>query len=379
VNRPLPRNPLLAAQGTYPFVRLNQARDAAAARGVAVIDFGVGEPREVTPAFINDALVAALRAEPVSTYPLAVGVPELRAAVAGWVGRRFGAALDPDTEVVPTLGSKEVIFNLAQVLVEPERDLVAVTTPGYPVAARGAAFAGADVVALPLLADHGGLPDLDAVPWERLALLWINSPGNPTGAVAPLDWLEEAAARCREHGVVLASDEAYCELYFGDPPPSALQLRDRSGVLALHTLSKRSSMPGHRSGFVAGDPELIAALKRFRPSVGTAPQRFVQLASVAAWEDEDHVTEARERYRAKRAALLPALEEVGLRDAGGDATFFLWLDAGPDADALAARWLEAGVVVAPGSFFGAPGYLRVALVPPPEACARAAEIIRGLG
>jgi aspartate/methionine/tyrosine aminotransferase len=207
VSRALPRNPLLAAQGTYPFVRLNQARDAAAARGVQVIDFGVGEPREVTPAFINDALVEALRAEPVSTYPLAAGVPQLRAAVARWVGRRFGVALDPDAEVVPTLGSKEVIFNLAQVLVEPgERDLVAVTTPGYPVAARGAAFAGADVVALPLLADRGWLPDLDAVPWERLALLWVNSPANPTGAVAPLPWLEEAAARCREHGVVLASD-----------------------------------------------------------------------------------------------------------------------------------------------------------------------------
>ena len=148
---------------------------------------------------------------------------------------------------------------------------------------------------------------------------------------------------------MLASDEAYSELYFaGEPPRSALQVADRSHVAVFNTLSKRSSMPGYRSGFVAGDPEIVAALKKYRPNVGVAPLEFVQRAAVAAWGDEAHVDEVRERYRAKREALLPALEALGLRDAGGDATFFLWLDAGPDADALAARWLEAGVVVAPG-------------------------------
>jgi len=178
---------------------------------------------------------------------------------------------------------------------------------------------------------------------------------------------------------VLASDEAYSELYFaGEPPQSALQLADRSHVAVFNTLSKRSSMPGYRSGFVAGDPEIVAALKKYRPNVGVAPLEFVQRAAVAAWNDEAHVTAVRERYRVKREALLPALQAVGLRDAGGDATFFLWMDAGPEADALAARWLEAGVVVAPGSFFGAPNYLRIALVPTPEDCAHAAEIIRGL-
>ena len=155
---------------------------------------------------------------------------------------------------------------------------------------------------------------------------------------------------------MLASDEAYSELYFaGEPPISALQVADRSHLAVFNTLSKRSSMPGYRSGFVAGDPEIVAALKKYRPNVGVAPLEFVQRAAVAAWGDEAHVDEVRARYRAKREALLPALEALGLRDAGGDATFFLWLDAGPDADALAARWLEAGVVVAPGSFFGAPG------------------------
>ena len=199
------------------------------------------------------------------------------------------------------------------------------------------------------------------------------------GAGAGLAFYEEAAALAREHGFVLASDEAYSELYFaGEPPASALQVRDLSHVAVFNTLSKRSSMPGYRSGFVAGDPEIVAALKKYRPNVGVAPLEMVQRAAVVAWGDETHVDQVRERYRAKRSALLPALEALGLRDAGGDATFFLWLDAGPDADALAARWLEAGVVVAPGSFFGAPGYLRLALVPPPEACARAADIVRAL-
>ena len=181
---------------------------------------------------------------------------------------------------------------------------------------------------------------------------------------------------------MLASDEAYCELYFGDPPPSALQLADRSGVLAFHTLSKRSSMVGHRSGFVAGDADLIDLLRRFRPSVGTAPQAFVQRASIAAWGDEAHVEDARARYAAKRAVLLPALQEAGLELVGGDASFFLWLRV-PDGDdqALASRWLEHGVVAAPGSYLGpgGEGHLRVALVPTVEACERAAAVVASLG
>nr|MBA2636670.1 aminotransferase class I/II-fold pyridoxal phosphate-dependent enzyme [Solirubrobacterales bacterium] len=318
--------------------------------------------------------------------PLAAGLGELRAAAARWVGRRFGAALDPDTEVVPTLGSKEAIFSLAQIVVNRAsgRDVVVVPTPGYPVAARGAAFAGAEVLEAVLDPARGWLPDPDALPWDRVALVWLTSPGNPTGAVAPPALMDELAARCRAHGAVLASDEAYCELWFGDRAPhSALELADRTGVLAFHTLSKRSSMPGYRSGFVAGDPELVAALKRFRPSVGTAPQTFVQRASVAAWDHDDHVAQARARYAAKREVLLPALLDLGLEDVGGDASFFLWLRvaAGDDDDeAFAARLLtEVGIVVAPGSYLGTggSGHVRVALVPNLEACARAAELLAG--
>jgi len=369
-------SPTLAGLRTYPFVRLTEAKRELAARGVPVLDFGVGEPREETPPFIREALAAALA--PRSTYPLAEGLPELREAIARWCATRFGARIDPDTQVIPTLGAKEAIFHLAQVLAG---ELVVVTTPGYPVAARGAAFAGREVVELPLRAEAGFLPDLDAVgaeTWERTAILWLNYPNNPTAATAPRALYEQAAGLARRHGFVLASDEAYSELSFGpEPPASALELADLGHVCVLNTLSKRSSMPGYRSGFVAGDPDLIAALKRYRPNVGVAPPEFVQRAAAAAWSDEGHVEAMREGYRAKREVLLPALEAAGLRHVGGDATFFLWL---ADAEAPAGRLLERGVVLAPGSFFGpaGAGYARLALVPELADCERAAEVIAAL-
>ena len=374
----MPVNPVLAGLASYPFVRLREAKLAAIARGIDVIDFGAGEPREPTPAFIREALVDALRAEPISTYPVNEGLPELRSAIAGWTRRRFGAALDPDREIVPTLGSKEAIFGLAQVVCAPG-DRVAVTSPGYPVPERGALFAGCEVLDVPLDPARGWHPDLSSVDWTGVSLLWLNFPGNPTAATATLALYEEVSALARAHGFVVACDEAYSELWFaGDAPVSALQVADRTNVLALNTLSKRSSMPGYRSGFVAGDPELIAALKRYRPNVGTAPQEFVQRAAVAAWGDEDHVVEVRERYRAKRDALLPALLAAGLRPSGGDASFFLWLRVpdGEDAEAYAMRLLdERGIVVTPGPYFGpgGAGHVRVALVPTVEDCARAAQ------
>jgi succinyldiaminopimelate transaminase len=372
-------SPTLEALRVYPFVRLTQAKNERLARGEQVVDFGIGEPREETPAFIRAALAEAI--EPLSTYPSADGLPELREAITAWAGRRFGAALDPATEVVPTLGSKEAIFHLAQV-VGPGR--VAIPAPGYPVPERGALFAGREVVEAPLLAERGFLPDLDALPLGELGLLWLNYPNNPTAATVTLEFLERAAALAREHDFVLASDEAYSEIYFGpDPPVSALSLADRTNVVALNTLSKRSSMPGYRSGFVAGDPEIVAALKRYRPNVGVAPQEFVQRAAAAAWRDEEHVDAVREVYRAKRDVVLPAFEALGMRHAGGDASFFLWLslpDGAASSEAFATGLLDRGVLVAPGAYFGpaGEGYVRVALVPALADCRRAAELLAGV-
>jgi succinyldiaminopimelate transaminase len=375
-------SPVLAATGTYPFVRLEEAKRRLAAEGVELIDFGKGDPREETDPLIRRALVESI--EPLSSYPLAEGLPELREAAAGWCGRRFGVEVDPETEVIPTYGSKEAIFHLAQVLLDRDSDkaLVLSTEPGYPVYDRGALFAGADVERLPLFEENGFLPDLDGIDeetWSRTAILWINYPNNPTGAVAPLEFLERLAALAAEHDFLLAADEAYTELWFDEPPHSALEATDRSRVAVFQTLSKRSSMTGYRSGFVAGPPELIAALRQYRPTVGTAPQEFVQRASVVAWNDEEHVERTREIYRRKREVLLPALARKGIRVAGSEATMYLWLEVpvGESSEELAARLLEQGLIVSPGTFFGpsGEGYWRLALVPTEAECERAAEIL----
>ena len=378
----MPLSPVLARQTAYPFVRLAEAAREIEARGVEVLDFGTGDPREPTDARIQEALRAGVVER--MGYPQATGLPELRAAIAGWAARRFGAALDPETEIIPTLGSKEAIFSFAGVVLDPARgkDTVAFTEPGYPVYERGAIFAGARTLELPLREENGFLPDLDAVPadeWNRVALLWVNYPNNPTAAVAPSGFYEHAAELARAHDLVLASDEAYSELWFEQEPRSALELPDRTNVAVFNTLSKRSSMTGYRSGFVAGDERLIAALKAFRPTVGTAPQEFVQRASVVAWGDEEHVAAARERYARKRAMFLELFRRKHVRVAGDAATMYLWIAVPPgeSSEQFAERLLEHGVVVAPGSYLGpsGEGYARLALVPTEEECERAVGIL----
>ena len=375
-------SPVLTATGTYPFVRLEEAKRRLAAEGVELIDFGKGDPREETDPLIRRALVESV--EPLSSYPLAEGLPELREAAAAWCERRFGVELDPESEVIPTYGSKEAIFHLAQVVIDraSEKNLVLSTEPGYPVYDRGALFAGAEVEQLPLLEANEFLPDLDAIDegtWSRTAIFWINYPNNPTGAVAPLAFLEGLGSLAAEHDFLLAADEAYTELLFDEPPHSALEASDRSRVAVFQTLSKRSSMTGYRSGFVAGSTELISALRQYRPTVGTAPQEFVQRASVVAWNDEEHVERTREIYRRKRDVLLPALRGRGIRLAGSAATMYLWLEVpdGEGSEELAERLLEHGLIVSPGTFFGSSGegYWRLALVPTEAECERAAEIL----
>ena len=370
-------NPVLSELAQYPFARLDDWKAEAASRGVELIDFGMGDPREVTPAFIREAMIASV--EPVSSYPRATGLPELRTAVAGWIARRFGVTVET-AEIVPTLGSKEAIFSFAQIALGDKR-VVAIPEPAYPVYERGALFAGGSIARVPLSEANGWLPDLDSFSaWDDIAMFWVCYPNNPTGAVAPISFYEELAARAREHGFLVCSDEAYSELWFDEPPASALQVDDRANVVVFNTLSKRSSMTGYRSGFVCAPVEIADALRSFRPTVGTAPQEFVQRASIAAWSDEQHVDAVRDLYRRKRETVLPAFEDAGLRLAGSDATFYLWLDCGGPSIPFAQRLLEQGIVVAPGAFFGdaGEGYVRAALVPTQEECERAAAIIRSV-
>ncbi len=378
-------SPVLRRQATYPFVRLEEAKRRISARGIEILDFGVGDPRGQPEPFIREALIEGLAES--GGYPLAQGIPELRSAVANWCHRRFGAEVDPEAEVIPTLGSKEAIFSFAQVVVDPPggKDVVIVTEPGYPVPERGALFAGARVERLALREENGFLPDVDALPeelWPRVALFWLNYPNNPTGATSPAALYVRLAELAREHGFVLASDEAYSELWFDEPPASALELGDMTNIAVFNTLSKRSSMTGYRCGFVVADRPILDALRAFRPTVGTAPQVFVQRAAVAAWNDEEHVERTRARYRAKRAIFLELFARIGLRVAGSRATMYLWAEvpAGETSESFAERVLERGVVVAPGSYLGpsGEGYVRLALVPGEEQCRRAATIFEEL-
>ncbi len=369
-------NPVLAEMAAYPFTRLEDERRRLLADGVEVVDFGKGDPNEPTDPMIRQALVEALPER--APYPLAQGLPELREAAATWLERRFGVPVDPEKEILPTYGSKEAIFSFAQVVATSGR-VVAFGEPAYPVYERGALFAGAEVQTLPLRRENGFLPDLEALD-DDVALVWVNYPHNPTGAVAPRGFYDELVEAAERHDFVVGSDEAYTELWFDEPPPSALQAADRSRIVVFQTLSKRSSMTGYRSGFVAGPQEIVAALKAYRPTVGTAPQEFVQRASVAAWSDERHVEETRARYRAKREVLIPATESRGWEIVASEATMYLWvaIPTGEPAEAVATRLLEHGLVVSPGTFFGpsGEGYVRFALVPTLEECTRAAEILK---
>jgi acetylornithine aminotransferase len=378
-------NPILTGMRPYPFLALDEARKRALAAGRSLIDFSVGEPHEPTDAAIRQALVDAV--EERSSYPKAEGLPELKEAIAAWCERRYGVAPDPQTEVVPTFGSKEALFSLPFIAMDPggRRDTVLVTEPGYPIPERAAMLAGAHVVRVPLRESNGFLPDFDAIPaptWERVSIVCVNYPNNPTAAVAPLSFYEDLAVRAERHGFLIASDEAYSEIYFREAPASAMQVADRRRIAVLNTQSKRSSMTGYRTGFVVGPPELIRGYKLWRPLAGVAIPEFIQRATIRALASEDHVERMRGVYAAKRELFLEFFEGRGIRVAGSEATFYLWCqvpDGQTSAD-FATRLLDRGVVVAPGSFFGeaGEGYFRLALVPTLEECQRALEVLEGV-
>jgi succinyldiaminopimelate transaminase len=328
---------------------------------------------ERTPAFIREMLRQSV--PEVSSYPSVAGVQELREACAGWLERRFGVRLDPQNEILPLNGTKEGVFLLAFAVVNRDaaKRTVVIPTPAYPVYEPAAKFAGADVHMVPLRSEDGWRFRPERVPdsvWERTALLWLNYPHNPTGATLPRETLDQVTALARRHGFWVASDEAYADIYFGEPPGSMLAT-GLENVLTFHTLSKRSAMTGYRSGFMAGDPRLMHALYRFRPNVGVATPEFVQRAAIAAWNDDAHAADQRALYAAKRALVAGAFKRYGWTVEATDATFYLWVRApGGDDWAWVESLMKKGVVATPGSFMGqgGEGYVRWALVPTLEQC-----------
>jgi LL-diaminopimelate aminotransferase len=372
---PLLLNPILAHQGAYPLLRLDERRRALEGTGAELFDFGTGDPREPTDEKIRQALIDGVPKS--SRYPTTSGKRELREAFCHWMERRHGVTLDPENEVLPATGSKEAIFHAPLAFLHHSHDRrgVAYGTPGYPVYERGALFAGGEALPAELNGENGFLLPPEAVDPERTRILWINYPHNPTGATASYEYLERVAGFCREHDILLLSDECYNDVYSGEPPPSILEVT-KERTLAFCSLSKRSGMTGYRSAMMAGDPELISALGKLRPSIGVATQSFVQDAAIAAWSDDAHVEKRRRIFGEKRDLFTAFFERAGLDYLRTDASFYLWVVV-PDGDdeAYALRLMEEGIVVAPGSSFGpgGEGYVRVALVPDLEQCLRAID------
>ncbi len=390
-------NPLLDRLYPYPFERL--ARLNAGATPPADrphIALSIGEPRHAPPAFVGAALTAAL--DRLAVYPKAAGLPELRAACAGWLERRFAlgaGAVDPATMVIPVNGTREGLFSFVQAVLDPAAGgLVLMPNPFYQIYEGAALLAGATPHYLDTTAATGFLPDLDAVPaetWRQCRILFICSPGNPTGAVMDEAYLLRVLELAARHDFVVASDECYADIYLDEdaPPPGLLGACLRASnprferCAVFHSLSKRSSVPGLRSGFVAGDPRIMDGFRLYRTYHGCAVPEMVQLASVPAWSDDAHAAANRRLYQQKFAAVVPILAEV-MPVSRPDAAFYLWLETPGDDEAFT-RGLYAAenVTVLPGRYLsrdhagGNPGAgrVRVSLVAELDECIEAAHRI----
>jgi N-succinyldiaminopimelate aminotransferase len=388
-------NHLLARLQPYPFERLKQLFASVTPNpNYRHISLGIGEPRHATPQLVLDALAGATRE--LAMYPPTAGSPALRAACAAWVQRRYGVSLDAETEILPVNGSREALFAFAQTVVNPGggNAIVICPNPFYQIYEGAALLAGAKPYYAPSDPSRNFNINWDGIRdevWANTQLAYVCSPGNPTGAVMPMaDW-ENLFDLSRRYGFVIASDECYSEIYFRDDPPlggleAAAKIRtiDRKNLVVFTSLSKRSNVPGMRSGFVAGDADILKKFLLYRTYHGCAMSGMVQAASIAAWNDEAHVVANRDLYRKKFAEVTPMLAEV-LDVRLPDASFYLWAAVPGGDDERFARDLRAkyNVTVLPGSYLartaegGNPGKgrIRMALVAETEECVEAAQRI----
>lgn len=371
-------NPVLAHLGSSPMADIHDRARSLRASGVDLVDFSIGDPREPTPAFIPAALRAAVPV--VSQYPTTSGMPETRAAVAAYVQRRFGRSIDPDTQVIPTAGSKEAIFSTPLAFLDRTgRRTVIYPTPGYATYERGTKFAGGDAHEVRLSGDFRfRASDVARSVWDEAAMVWVNSPHNPTGAVSTRDELHEIYAVARASDTLVCADECYADVYVTDVPASILEVADDAltGVLSFLTLSKRSGMTGYRAAAIVGDEAAIRALKDLRSATGTASPEFVQAAAIAAWSDDDHVVARRKTFAEKRNVLREVFDRHGYPTVASEAGLYLWIEV-EDDEAIAKDLLEHHIVVSPGRVFGpgGEGHIRLALVPTLEECQTAVEVL----
>jgi N-succinyldiaminopimelate aminotransferase len=388
-------NPLFARLHPYPFETLRRlTADIVPSPRHRAISLGIGEPKHATPALIEDAIRASLSG--LSSYPATAGDPALRQACAAWVQRRYAVAIDPATQVLPVNGSREALFALAQTVVDASRPGATVVCPNpfYQIYEGAALLAGAQTAFAnsdPKRNFAADWSQIDDATWARTQLLYTCSPGNPAGAVMPLSEWRTLFELSDRHGFVIASDECYSEIWFGDEPPlgalqaaKALGRDDMRNLVVLTSLSKRSNVPGLRSGFVAGDAHLLKTFLLYRTYHGSAMSPVVQAASIAAWNDEAHVVANRALYREKFARVTPMLSKV-LDVALPDAGFYLWAGVAGGDDIAFARGLLAqyNVTVLPGSLLAreahginpGAGRIRMALVAGVDECVEAAERI----
>ncbi len=382
----------------YPFEKLARLIDGVTPPADRpVLRLTMGEPQHPPPALAKEALRAHL--DGLASYPPTRGGAALRQAIAAWVGRRFAPArVDPETQVLPVNGTREALFAFAQAVVDRHTDpapLVAMPNPFYQIYEGAALLAGAEPYYLDSLPENGFLPGLDAVPeavWERVQLIYVCSPNNPTGAVLDLDWYRRLLDLAETHNFVIAADECYSEIHppGGEPPLGLLQAAARLGLpdfprcVVFHSLSKRSNLPGLRSGFVAGDADVLAAFLRYRTYHGCAMPPPNQTASAAAWGDETHVAENRARYQEKFDAVLEILAPA-MAVERPPAGFYLWPETPVDDETFTRElYRQEGVLVLPGRYLSRPtpggdpgaGRVRIALVPTLEDCVEAARRIR---
>lgn len=367
----------VAALPPYLFAGIDRARAEAAARGVDIISLGIGDPDTPTPEFIVNALREAVGRPSNHHYPSYEGMPSFRRAVADWYAARFGVSLDPDREILCTIGSKEAIAHFPFAWVNPG-DLVLAPSPGYPVYAIAARFAGGEVISLPLTEANGFLPDLDAVGdavWERARIIWINSPNNPTGSVAPFEFYERLVARCRRHHVILAHDSAYCEMYYdtADKPLSVFNVPGaRDVAIEFQSLSKTYNMTGWRVGMAVGNAELVRGLGVIKENMDSGTFQAVQEAAIVALREGDaFCRELREMYRGRRDAVCAALRRIGLHFYEPRGALYVWarVPEGFTSESFVSRVLnETGVALTPGNGFGSAGegWFRISLTVPTD-------------
>ncbi|MDH3324664.1 MAG: aminotransferase class I/II-fold pyridoxal phosphate-dependent enzyme [Candidatus Peregrinibacteria bacterium] len=382
---------LIAGSGFYAFAEIDKKVKEMEEKGVKVITFGVGDPKEPTPDFIIDSLSEAAKDRAAYGYPSYIGDASFRQASADYIKREFGVDLNIETEITASIGSKESVFHFPRAFVD-EGDIVICPTPGYPPYKKGTEFAGGTPYFVSLTSENNFLIDYESIPedvCQKAKIIWTCYPNSPTGKFASREYLEGLVAWAQKHEIIIAADEGcYHEIYFDQKPVSILEIA-RDGIVVFYSLSKTFNMTGYRAGFVAGDERIIANFRKIKTQIDSGCPTFVQDAASTALRDTEFPKKMRAQYEEKRNIMLDVFREIGLPECESEGTFYLWQKApeGMTGEDLAMKLIEKGIVVTPGAWISDedenglnPGlnYVRFALVATLEECKDAAERIRGI-